>query len=76
MLLIPSPSFLYFIIPQFHAILPSSLLLNVYVPFSHHLLATVYECKGEFRLALQHEKEAYSLYRSQVGRKMLKCHVY
>ncbi|XP_037604137.1 clustered mitochondria protein homolog [Sebastes umbrosus] len=34
---------------------------------SHHLLATVYESKGEFRSALQHEKEAYSLYKSQVG---------
>ncbi|CAJ1063756.1 clustered mitochondria protein homolog [Xyrichtys novacula] len=34
---------------------------------SHHLLATVYESKGEFRLALQHEKEAYSIYKSQVG---------
>ncbi|KAG7251147.1 hypothetical protein CRUP_009117, partial [Coryphaenoides rupestris] len=32
---------------------------------SHHLLATVYESKGEFRLALQHEKEAYSVYKSQ-----------
>uniref|UniRef100_A0A8C4IRR9 Clustered mitochondria protein homolog n=1 Tax=Dicentrarchus labrax TaxID=13489 RepID=A0A8C4IRR9_DICLA len=34
---------------------------------SHHLLATVYESKGEFRSALQHEKEAYSIYKSQVG---------
>ncbi|CAL8265646.1 unnamed protein product [Merluccius merluccius] len=34
---------------------------------SHHLLATVYESKGEFRLALQHEKEAYSVYKSQAG---------
>ncbi|XP_041865030.1 clustered mitochondria protein homolog isoform X2 [Melanotaenia boesemani] len=34
---------------------------------SHHLLATVYESKGEFRLALQHEKEAYSIYKSQAG---------
>uniref|UniRef100_A0A665TT55 Clustered mitochondria (cluA/CLU1) homolog b n=1 Tax=Echeneis naucrates TaxID=173247 RepID=A0A665TT55_ECHNA len=34
---------------------------------SHHLLATVYETKGEFRTALQHEKEAYSIYKSQVG---------
>ncbi|XP_034538961.1 clustered mitochondria protein homolog [Notolabrus celidotus] len=34
---------------------------------SHHLLATLYESKGEFRLALQHEKEAYSIYKSQVG---------
>ncbi|XP_078122335.1 clustered mitochondria protein homolog [Sander vitreus] len=36
---------------------------------SHHLLATVYESKGEFRSALQHEKEAYSIYKSQVGEK-------
>ncbi|XP_035522941.1 clustered mitochondria protein homolog isoform X2 [Morone saxatilis] len=34
---------------------------------SHHLLATVYESKGEFRSALQHEKEVYSIYKSQVG---------
>ncbi|XP_049448798.1 clustered mitochondria protein homolog [Epinephelus fuscoguttatus] len=34
---------------------------------SHHLIATVYESKGEFRSALQHEKEAYSIYTSQVG---------
>ncbi|KAM3869170.1 clustered mitochondria protein homolog [Diretmus argenteus] len=34
---------------------------------SHHLLATLYESKGEFRSALQHEKEAYSIYKSQVG---------
>uniref|UniRef100_A0AAX7T2P7 Clu domain-containing protein n=1 Tax=Astatotilapia calliptera TaxID=8154 RepID=A0AAX7T2P7_ASTCA len=34
---------------------------------SHHLLATVYESKGEFRSALHHEKEAYSIYKSQVG---------
>nr|XP_046267647.1 clustered mitochondria protein homolog isoform X2 [Scatophagus argus] len=33
----------------------------------HHLLATVYESKGEFRSALQHEKEAYSIYKNQVG---------
>ncbi|KAM9332839.1 clustered mitochondria protein homolog [Pholidichthys leucotaenia] len=34
---------------------------------SHHLVATVYESKGEFRSALQHEKEAYSIYKRQVG---------
>ncbi|XP_034744989.1 clustered mitochondria protein homolog isoform X2 [Etheostoma cragini] len=34
---------------------------------SHHLLATVYESKGEFRSALQHEKEAYSIYKIQTG---------
>ncbi|KAF3705704.1 Clustered mitochondria protein -like protein [Channa argus] len=34
---------------------------------NHHLLATVNESKGEFRSALQHEKEAYSIYKSQVG---------
>lgn len=33
---------------------------------SHHLLATVYESKGEFRSALQHEKEAYSIYNNKV----------
>uniref|UniRef100_A0A6Q2YP14 Clu domain-containing protein n=1 Tax=Esox lucius TaxID=8010 RepID=A0A6Q2YP14_ESOLU len=34
---------------------------------SNHLLALVYERKGEFRSALQHEKQAYSIYRDQVG---------
>ncbi|XP_072301729.1 clustered mitochondria protein homolog [Eucyclogobius newberryi] len=34
---------------------------------SHHLLATLLESKGDFRSALQHEKEAYSIYQSQVG---------
>ncbi|CAL8280497.1 unnamed protein product [Arctogadus glacialis] len=34
---------------------------------SHHLLATLLESRGDYRLALQHEKEAYSLYRSQAG---------
>ncbi|XP_029304608.1 LOW QUALITY PROTEIN: clustered mitochondria protein homolog [Cottoperca gobio] len=34
---------------------------------SHHLLATVFESKGEFRSALQHEKEAYTIYKTQVG---------
>uniref|UniRef100_A0A8B9J6L3 Clustered mitochondria protein homolog n=1 Tax=Astyanax mexicanus TaxID=7994 RepID=A0A8B9J6L3_ASTMX len=34
---------------------------------SHHLLAKVYESKGEFRSALKHEKERYMIYRSQVG---------
>ncbi|KAM8900368.1 clustered mitochondria protein homolog isoform 2-T3 [Spinachia spinachia] len=36
---------------------------------SHHLLATVYESKLAFRLAVQHEEEAFSIYKSQVGEK-------
>uniref|UniRef100_A0A669BQ05 Clustered mitochondria homolog n=1 Tax=Oreochromis niloticus TaxID=8128 RepID=A0A669BQ05_ORENI len=40
---------------------------HVFLLHSHHLLATVYESKGEFRSALHHEKEAYSIYKSQVG---------
>ena len=35
--------------------------------FSHHLVARAYSCKGEFRQALQHEKETYKLYRAQLG---------
>ncbi|XP_062867426.1 clustered mitochondria protein homolog [Trichomycterus rosablanca] len=42
---------------------PSSLKLAQ----SHHLLAKVFESKGEFRSALRHEKERYMIYRSQVG---------
>nr|XP_055036650.1 clustered mitochondria protein homolog isoform X1 [Misgurnus anguillicaudatus] len=34
---------------------------------SHHLLAKVYESKGDFRAALRHEKERYGIYRKQVG---------
>ncbi|XP_076823166.1 clustered mitochondria protein homolog isoform X2 [Clavelina lepadiformis] len=34
---------------------------------SHHLVARAYSCKGEFRQALQHEKETYKLYRAQLG---------
>ncbi|XP_015229398.1 PREDICTED: clustered mitochondria protein homolog [Cyprinodon variegatus] len=34
---------------------------------SHHVLALVYESKGEFRLALQHEQEAYLIFKKQVG---------
>ncbi|KAK1788065.1 hypothetical protein P4O66_016542, partial [Electrophorus voltai] len=34
---------------------------------SHHLMAKVFESKGEFRSALRHEKERYMIYRNQVG---------
>ncbi|KAJ7995651.1 hypothetical protein DPEC_G00246790 [Dallia pectoralis] len=34
---------------------------------SHHLVARVYESKAEFRSALQHEKEGYTIYKNQVG---------
>lgn len=33
---------------------------------SHHLVARVYESKAEFRSALQHEKEGYTIYKNQV----------
>lgn len=36
-------------------------------PCSHHLVARVYESKAEFRSALQHEKEGYTIYKTQVG---------
>ncbi|XP_005170337.2 clustered mitochondria protein homolog isoform X2 [Danio rerio] len=42
---------------------PSSLKLAQ----SHHLLAKVYESKGDFRVALKHEKERYGIYKKQVG---------
>lgn len=35
--------------------------------FSHHLVARVYESKAEFRSALQHEKEGYTIYKNQVS---------
>lgn len=34
---------------------------------SHHLVARVYESKAEFRSALQHEKEGYTIYKNQVS---------
>uniref|UniRef100_A0A8C8J512 Clustered mitochondria protein homolog n=1 Tax=Oncorhynchus tshawytscha TaxID=74940 RepID=A0A8C8J512_ONCTS len=37
------------------------------VALSHHLVARVYESKAEFRSALQHEKEGYTIYKNQVG---------
>lgn len=41
--------------------------------FSHHLVARVYESKAEFRSALQHEKEGYTIYKNQVGPAGLYC---
>ncbi|XP_051536679.1 clustered mitochondria protein homolog isoform X2 [Myxocyprinus asiaticus] len=49
---------------------PSSLKLAQ----SHHLLAKVHESKGDFRAALRHEKERYSIYRKQVGEAHKKTH--
>ncbi|XP_069070793.1 clustered mitochondria protein homolog isoform X2 [Pleurodeles waltl] len=34
---------------------------------SHHLVALVYTSKAEFRSAMQHEKETYTIYRSLLG---------
>nr|CAB3231841.1 clustered mitochondria protein homolog [Phallusia mammillata] len=34
---------------------------------SHHLVARAHSCKGEFRQALNHEKETYKLYKTQLG---------
>lgn len=44
-----------------HANMLALCLLN-----SHHLVARVYESKAEFRSALQHEKEGYTIYKNQV----------
>ncbi|XP_068173701.1 clustered mitochondria protein homolog isoform X2 [Antennarius striatus] len=37
------------------------------VALSHHVVARVYESKAEFRSALQHEKEGYTIYKNQMG---------
>uniref|UniRef100_A0A1A8FEH0 Clustered mitochondria protein homolog n=1 Tax=Nothobranchius korthausae TaxID=1143690 RepID=A0A1A8FEH0_9TELE len=37
------------------------------VALSHHLVARIYESKAEFRSALQHEKEGYTIYKNQMG---------
>ncbi|KAL2094588.1 hypothetical protein ACEWY4_009307 [Coilia grayii] len=42
---------------------PSSLK----VAHSHHLVAKAYESRGEFRSALQHEKECYAVYKKHLG---------
>ncbi len=36
------------------------------VAMSYHLVARTLSCKGDFRTALQNEKEAYAIYREQV----------
>ncbi|XP_070826339.1 clustered mitochondria protein homolog isoform X2 [Chaetodon trifascialis] len=42
-------------------------LRSLKVALSHHLVARVYESKAEFRSALQHEKEGYTIYKNQMG---------
>ncbi|XP_060704009.1 clustered mitochondria protein homolog isoform X2 [Hemiscyllium ocellatum] len=37
------------------------------VALSHHLVARVYESKAEFRSALQHEKDGYTIYKTQLS---------
>lgn len=37
------------------------------VAMSHHLVARVYDSKAEFRSALQHEKDGYTIYKNQFG---------
>ncbi|XP_048468577.1 clustered mitochondria protein homolog isoform X2 [Rhincodon typus] len=37
------------------------------VALSHHLVARVHESKAEFRSALQHEKDGYTIYKNQLG---------
>ncbi|XP_029027356.1 clustered mitochondria protein homolog isoform X2 [Betta splendens] len=37
------------------------------VALSHHLVARLYESKAEFRSALQHEKDGYTIYKNQMG---------
>uniref|UniRef100_A0A8C5LQ89 Clustered mitochondria protein homolog n=1 Tax=Leptobrachium leishanense TaxID=445787 RepID=A0A8C5LQ89_9ANUR len=37
------------------------------VALSHHLIALVYTTKAEFRTAMQHEKETYTIYKALLG---------
>ena len=37
------------------------------VAMSYHLIARTYSCKGDFRTALQNEKEAYTIYKQVVS---------
>ncbi|KAH8279398.1 hypothetical protein KR026_008853 [Drosophila bipectinata] len=41
----------------------------MHVAFSYHLMARTQSCMGDFRSALNNEKETYSIYKSQVGEK-------
>lgn len=45
----------------------NSKMTDLNLVFSHHLVARVYESKAEFRSALQHEKEGYTIYKNQVS---------
>ena len=36
------------------------------VALNHHLVARTHSCKGDFRSALQSEKEAYAIYKQLV----------
>ena len=36
------------------------------VALSHHLCARIQSCRGDFRSALNSEREAYQIYKSQV----------
>ena len=37
------------------------------VAMSYHLVARAFSCKGDFRTALQHEKEAFGIYKQLVN---------
>ena len=37
------------------------------VATAYHLLARAHSCRGEFRLALQNEKEAFAVYKQKLG---------
>lgn len=39
----------------------------MHVAVSYHLVARTQSCMGEFRAALNNEKETYSIYKSQVS---------
>ena len=46
---------------------------------TYHLVARTHSCRGDFRSALQSEKEAFSIYKSKVGQLTLftlDLHVY
>lgn len=40
---------------------------SLQVALSHHLIALVYTSKAEFRSAMQHEKETYTVYKALLG---------
>lgn len=54
-------SLLQFLVQRFYGV------KSLKVALSHHLCARIQSCRGDFRSALNSEREAYQIYRAQVS---------